>query len=256
MTRKVGFLFDLDGTMINTDPLHFKMWKELLAKEIPDMTSDFYKKNISGGHNAEILARLFPSWTKEQCTIWSDNKESLFREELAKSQIEIVPGLQDFIKMISCNGTWQYTSKNGEIVNIVPLVVTNAPIENSAQMLAAVGSEMKIIQLEDPRSPMRDAPPFVDIFIVPERQCPGKPNPDPYMNVMKENGLDPKDCVAFEDSPDGVKSASSARAKRVFGIKTTHSHEVLTNNGATETVNDWNEIIQRYPTVESFFCDF
>ncbi|KAH7815680.1 putative hydrolase [Monocercomonoides exilis] len=225
----------------------------MLKPLMGDIDLTFYQKHISGGSNEQILRDLFPSWTKEQCKEWADKKEAIFRERASSGGLDCVEGFRDFLSFISCEGKWTFKNEKGEEIPIIPVVVTNAPIENSVFMLEA----LKFHQVEhqasssEGQSPHRCFPPFKDVFIVDERGCRGKPYPDPYANAMKENGLTPERCIAFEDSRSGVTAASNAQVQTVIGIRTTHTDEQLKEVGAKRTVKNWKEMMAYGSSVES-----
>eukprot|EP00879_Flechtneria_rotunda_P016935 GHRR01017730.1.p1 GENE.GHRR01017730.1~~GHRR01017730.1.p1 ORF type:complete len:154 (+),score=45.06 GHRR01017730.1:2567-3028(+) len=78
-----GVLFDIDGTLTNSDPLHFKAFQQMLQEVgfqngvVIDET--FYRAHISGRHNPEIAADLFPDWPEEKRVAFYEEKEQRFR---------------------------------------------------------------------------------------------------------------------------------------------------------------------------------
>jgi beta-phosphoglucomutase len=66
----------------------------------------------------------------------------------------------------------------------------------------------------------------------------GKPAPDHYLAAAKGLGVDPAECVAFEDAVNGVKSAVAAGMKAAAVLTTTPA-EVLTSVGASWTMRDF-----------------
>ena len=212
---------------------------------------------ISGGSNPDILAHIFPEWSKEKCEEWAAKKEAIFREEATKTGLEPIAGFNDFLTFISNNGKWEYTSKSGETVKIVPVIVTNAPLENVLFMLynlkfrvgetEYIHSQSNLVQStidstpSNPQ-PLRESPPFVDVFVVDERGCRGKPHSDPYACAMERHGLNNNQCITFEDSFTGIASAVGAHVESIIGIRSTYTHEQLVEKGAAETVEDWREM--------------
>jgi mannitol-1-/sugar-/sorbitol-6-phosphatase len=67
----------------------------------------------------------------------------------------------------------------------------------------------------------------------------GKPDPEPYMAAAGLLGVRPSDCVAIDDSPAGIESASHARCSTV-AVLTTHRRSEL--SGADAYVNDLNQV--------------
>ena len=87
MTR-LALLFDLDGTLVDTDHLHHGAFATILAERGRDLTLDEYRAHIMGQPNAAILARYFPG----EAMAILDRKEAMVRDALAAS-VEPVAGI-------------------------------------------------------------------------------------------------------------------------------------------------------------------
>lgn len=61
-----GILFDLDGTLVNTDPLHFQAWQEMLLSHGLEIDNVFYQTRISGRLNPIIIQDILPHLSLEQ----------------------------------------------------------------------------------------------------------------------------------------------------------------------------------------------
>ncbi len=200
-----ALLFDLDGTLADTDPLHFLAWREALRPYGLQVDPEFYRKRISGRLNPEIVQDLL-SLEGEEARRLIEAKEARFRE-LAKS-LKPTPGLREFLDLAQKKGLrWG--------------VVTNAPKENARHVLGALGLE----------------PP---LLVLAEEVGRGKPDPLPYRVALERLGVGPGEALAFEDSPSGVKSAVGAGI-RTFGLLTGHEAEALRQAGAYRVIRDFTE---------------
>ena len=164
-------------------------------------------------------------------------------------------GFQEFLQFISTNGKWEYTNEQGNTVQIIPAIVTNAPIENVLYLLDLFNYskfELSYESSEKSKVIRRKCPPFVDIFVVDERGCKGKPFPDPYANAMIQNNLLPQNCIAFEDSPTGIRSAVSANVKTVVGMLSTHTEENLYKAGVKTVITSWEDALKYGKTPEEW----
>jgi beta-phosphoglucomutase len=65
-----------------------------------------------------------------------------------------------------------------------------------------------------------------DIIMTSEDFSESKPSPDCYLKSMKKLGLEPENCVVFEDSINGLKSGKAAKMK-VVGLSTTNSVDTI-----------------------------
>lgn len=112
-------LFDLDGTLADTDPLHLLAWREVLAPYGLKVDPAFYRERISGRLNPEIVRDLLGLEGKEAERLIAA-KEARFRA-LAQG-LRPTPGLPEFLERIREKGLlWG--------------VVTNAPKENARHVL-------------------------------------------------------------------------------------------------------------------------
>jgi beta-phosphoglucomutase-like phosphatase (HAD superfamily) len=86
-----AILFDLDGTLTNTDSLHFQTWHAVLQEVGISIDREFYDRRISGRLNAEIVKAILPQFPLEQGLALAEEKEKRFREMGA--QLQRLPGL-------------------------------------------------------------------------------------------------------------------------------------------------------------------
>jgi len=201
-------LFDLDGTLAETDSLHLPTWVDALMPHGIDVDEAFYRENISGRSNAEIVADLLPSLPERDGREMVETKERSFRERAG--ELEPLPGLLDFLEETSGRGA-------------STALVTNAPRENVAAVLLALG-------LED----------FFDAVVTAESVSAAKPDPEPYLTALRKLGADPGEALAFEDSVSGIRSAVGAGVRTV-GIASTQRPGTLLEAGASVVAADFTD---------------
>ena len=198
-------LFDLDGTLADTDPLHLLAWREVLAPYGLKVDPAFYRERISGRLNPEIVRDLLGLEGKEAERLIAA-KEARFRA-LAQG-LRPTPGLPGFLERIREKGLlWG--------------VVTNAPKENARHVLEALGLR----------------PP---LLVLAEEVGRGKPDPLPYQLALRRLGVAPEEALAFEDSPSGVRSAVGAGIP-TYGLLTGHEAEALIREGASGVIRNFTE---------------
>lgn len=203
-----ALLFDLDGTLADTNSVHRLTWVETLEPYGYDVTWDFYRDRISGRLTPEIVADLFPDLSPEEVQAMANAKEANFRERAG--ELEPLPGLLNFI-----------SKARGKGMRIA--LVTNAPKENVPAILGALG-------LQDAFEPV----------ILGEELDAGKPDPTPYEAALEAVGISAEEAVAFEDSPSGIASAVAASVPTV-GIASTHDPEALDRLGVDLVVRDFTD---------------
>ena len=135
-----AILFDLDGTLADTDSIHFAVWQDILVRFELDIDRTFYRQRISGRTNSKIIKDIIPQLSLEDAWKLATEKEETFRR-LANSLLP-TPGLDKLIRLT-------------EDRRIKKAVVTNAPEDNAIYLL-------KVLRLTDtfPTVIMaKDAPP-------------------------------------------------------------------------------------------------
>lgn len=208
-------LFDIDGTLFNSDALHLAAFQRVLAQYGfnggEPISEAFFMEKISGRQNALIMADLFPCWTAEQGLAFSQYKEQTFRD-LATDALPALatPGLEQLLDALEQSG--------------VPCsAVTNAPRANAEQMLRAIGRLG-----------------WFQPLVIGDECARAKPHPEPYLCAMAALGVAAESCVVFEDSPAGVAAGVAAGAFAV-GITSTQTAAALREAGCSLAVPDFSD---------------
>lgn len=201
-----AILFDLDGTLVNTDPIHYKAWQEILRNYSLEIDEAFYKRRISGRLNPAIVQDILPRMSLEEGQQLADEKEARFRELAPK--LSSLAGLSDILAF-------------SDEVGLKRAVVTNAPRPNVHFLLSILG--------------LTDA--FTTVVLA-EDAAAGKPDPAPYQLALSQLGISPESAIAFEDSPSGIRSAVGAGIYTI-GIASTHNPAHLCEVGAKMAVPDF-----------------
>ena len=211
-------LFDIDGTLFDSDGLHFEAWREaLLETEVGEIDEQFFLSSISGRQNAIICEELFPAWSTAQGEAFAERKEQRFRDlAAAKLPSLTTPGLAALCERLERAGTRQ-------------AAVTNAPRANAELMLAAIG-----------RLDAFDRGLGKSCLIIGDECERAKPDPEPYIEAMRRLGVPPEGCIAFEDSPAGA-SAAVAAGVRTIGITSTRSEAELVAAGCGLAIRDFED---------------
>ncbi len=202
-------IFDLDGTLADSDRVHFKVFQDFFAKKGVSLDKATYRRKISGRQNSAILADFLPALSAAEGEAFSAKKEASFRE-LAKGNLVPLPGLMDLLAQLKSRG-------------LAAAVVTNAPPENAAFMLSELG-------LSEAFSPV----------VIGDDLPRGKPDPLPYQTALDKLGIVAEDAIAFEDSRAGIRSATGAGLKTI-GMTTTHDQADLLEAGATKAIANFTD---------------
>ena len=206
---KDAILFDLDGTLTNTDDLHFEVWQALVREYGLEIDQAFYDRHVSGRLNKDIIPDILPQLSAEAALALSDRKEAEFRRQAATALVPL-PGLMPLLAWIDAQG-------------LKKSVVTNAPVENAYFTL-------QVLDLKE-RFP---------VVVIGEQCTFGKPHPMPYQVSLERLGVSPEQALVFEDSPTGIQSAVGAGLFTV-GIASTHAANVLYDSGASVVITDFTD---------------
>jgi HAD superfamily hydrolase (TIGR01509 family) len=201
-----ALLFDLDGTLAETDSLHLPTWVDALQPYGVEVDEEFYRDRISGRSTAEIVRELLPDLTDEQGSSIGEAKEASFRERV--SELEPLPGLVDFVIQ-------------GRDLGMRIALVTNAPEENVETILLA-------LKLRD----------FFDVVVLADEVEAVKPDPAPYRAALEKISVPAEVALAFEDSVSGISSSVAAGIPTV-GIASSQDPEKLLGAGAFVTAQDF-----------------
>ncbi len=203
-----ALIFDMDGTLIDTDNQHYDAYVKVLADMDIPLDRDEYDSRMAGRPNMEILRDYFPDADDDYRRDIMNRKERAFRETAATW--EPLAGLPELLK---------WAKKQ----SLAQALVTSAPRENAGYLLDAVNLtgafEPEVYADELPR---------------------GKPDPLPYSTALDLLGVAPEEAIVFEDSASGVKSGSSAGILTV-GLATTQRPEILKAAGATLVIYDFTD---------------
>ncbi|MBE9014481.1 HAD family phosphatase, partial [Pseudanabaenaceae cyanobacterium LEGE 13415] len=149
-----AILYDLDGTIVDTDPVHILAWYEIFKEFGIEINETIYKQRLSGRTNPPIIAEFLPHLTAAEGEALGDRKEARFRE--LAGQLQPIKGLRELIE-------W------GKQNSLKQAVVTNAPRENVHFML-------NLLKLDR----------VFDRVVIADDLGIGKPDPAPYLHALKE----------------------------------------------------------------------
>ncbi|AZQ67774.1 HAD family phosphatase [Silicimonas algicola] len=199
-----AILFDMDGTLIDSDPVHAAVFIEFLGARGLDITEADYTRRIHGRLNREIFAELLPNHDADEMDA---GKEAAFRERVT-AEFPMVKGARAYLETLSA----------------LPLaVVTNACRANLDTVLErlSLGGHFRHRVSSD-------------------EVVHGKPAPDLYLRALDLLGVRADEAVAFEDSASGVASARAADL-RVIGVATSLTPEALLDLGAIHAIRDFTD---------------
>lgn len=187
----LGAIFDMDGVIIDSTPMHNRAWEVYLERHGRD--SSQVQKRMHGLRNDDIVRDFFGSGLDlQEVLAHGAAKERLYREMMAPVlERHLIPGIREILQGL------------GE----TPMAVaSNAEPANIDFVLEGAGIRDRFLSVVDGH--------FV------ERP---KPDPEIYLRAAEFIGVKPENCVIFEDSIPGIQAALASGA-RVVALTTTLPH--------------------------------
>jgi len=177
LARFAAVIFDMDGVLVDGEPLHFATVNQLLGEEGHAISLEAYKPYMGTKTGWSDMLRDFR--LPRAAEYYSARYKDLVLERY-RQQAEALPGAVDLVTSLRRAG--------------VPLAVASSSIlpwvEACLDRIGLLGQFDRIISGSD----------------VSE----GKPSPEIYLLAARRLGTDPARCLAFEDAPAGIESAKAA----------------------------------------------
>ena len=203
-----ALLFDLDGTLVDSDAEHLVAFQRVFAPHGISLDKAEYVTKIMGASNEMIGREFLPHLTPQAREETLAAKEAAYREGVGA--LEAIAGASALLDFADAKG-------------LSRAVVTNAPRANADVVLRAIGLDdrlpIRVIGAELPRS---------------------KPDPLPYLTALERTGARAEHSLAFEDSLSGVLAAVAA-GLAVVGLATSLDAARLMSVGAVFAVADFTD---------------
>lgn len=170
-------IFDLDGVLVSSIPLHFEAFRRTFAAEGRKFTFEEYLRVGAGAAREVLIRRILGELDESKLAVLMRAKEDHVRDLIAERGLELVPGAREFVAGVRKRG-----------------------------LRTAVGTSSRTpdLLLGDRFAGLFDA--IVDRTQVVRP----KPAPDVFLEAAERLGVEPAHCVVFEDSPAGVAAGLAA----------------------------------------------
>lgn len=182
-----ALIFDLDGVLVDSAKYHYLAWKALADKLGFDFTEKDNErlKGVSRMKSLEILLEIGGVVMSDEMKEKSaTEKNELYRSYIAKmTPDEILPGVEDFLKEVKAAG---YKTAIGSASKNTPLILERTGL---AKYFDAVADGTMVSK--------------------------AKPDPEVFLKGAELLGVEPSECIVFEDAEAGVEAAHNAGMKAV-----------------------------------------
>lgn len=204
-------IFDHDGVLVDSLPFHTKAWVEFGRRQNLPIDDDFVKRTF-GLTNFTIFERLLgEEYSRDEAQRLGDLKEACYRD-MARGQIVLMAGVAGLLDDLRANQFGLAIGSSGPRDNLF-LTVESCGLDDHFR---------SIVGLEDVKQ--------------------GKPDPEVFLKAAAQAGVEPSQCVVFEDAVFGIQAAKAA-GMRAVGVGSTHPLDILLQAGADDAV----ETLENYP---------
>lgn len=223
--EKRAFIFDMDGTLVDNMRFHTEAWGKMLSENGVEMNAHDFLVKTAGKTNREILPGVFGAISDERIAELGERKETLYRE-LFLPERRPLEGVMEFLE-------------ESQALGIKMAVATAAPVGNMEFILDGLNLRR-----------------FFDAITTADDIVNGKPDPEIFLRSAEKLGVEPENCIVFEDAVGGFEAARRARMKSI-GIATVNSIEdILKLVGVVEAHMDFSalnpqELIEKYVPFQS-----
>jgi beta-phosphoglucomutase len=185
----LAVLFDFDGVIVNSEPLHFRAFHEILREDKIDLSEEEYYRELIGFDDRGAFRHLFakrhlPLEPKTLLRLMT-RKSEVMMELIEDRKYQALPGVEEFVR-----GLWRH----------YPLGICSGALREEIEaMLEGIS--------------LRDCFP---VIVAAEDVTVGKPDPQGYVKCMTlisqriKKPLKPRDCLIVEDAPSVIQSVKAA----------------------------------------------
>ena len=201
-----AILFDFDGVIVNSEPLHFHAFHEVLGEENIELTEEEYYRDLLGFDDKGAFQFIFkknqrPLDPKTFLRILTRKSEAMM-ELIQGRKYDALPGVEELVR-----GLWRN----------YPLAICSGALREEIEAM------LEGIRLRD----------CFKVIVAAEDVTLGKPDPEGYLLTTRLLGkktktpLSPADCLIVEDAPSVIHAVRAA-GFQVLGVATSYPLEKLT----------------------------
>lgn len=193
MSATRAVLWDMDGTLIDSEELHWISWRDTMANEGSPISHEQFLSSFGRRNDSIIFGWLGAAATPDRIGRISRAKEKLYRDLVRRKGMSPLPGVASWVERLHKQGWLQAIASAAPRLNVE--VVLDA--------LAAAHYFQGIVSAEDVHE--------------------GKPDPAVYLSAAARVGVPPERCIVVEDAAAGIEGARRA-GMRSIGVSHGGSH--------------------------------
>ena len=201
-----GIVFDMDGVLIDSHPVHRIAWSKFLATVGKSVSDEGLSFILAGRRREEILRHFLGDLSESKIAEYGHQKDLFFEENF--QDVRLIPGVSKFLEALETAGL-------------------EAGLATSASSVRTWGT-LRRLELDQK---------FTAVVTGDDVDA-GKPDPAVYKLAAQRMNLSPKQLLALEDAPCGVQAAKAA-GMRCVGVSTNGRAEMLRQCGAELVIPDF-----------------
>lgn len=209
-------LFDLDGTLIDSEWFYYKAWRKALEYYGFALDSDMWLNELAGKTDGQALEHLRTKYGFEvDKAAFYDRTRALIADQHEVETVSLMPGAADLVNFLH---------------------------QQKITMAVVTSSKREVATYHLQRNGLRHF--FAELVSRTDVQHP-KPNPEPYLRCVTQLGLEQGDCLALEDSETGAMAAKAAGVT-CFGVQThLPIRQVLPTERSFDNLHEVREFLER-----------
>ena len=192
------FLFDLDGTLIDSSPSHEKAFFKTLESDRPDLLGCLVYEEHKGKSTKETFQALGIT-DAGLLNVMTQRKQSMYRQMVEDGEVVAFPGARELLASLRKEGHRAW-------------IVTGASRHSAESAL----SKLRLIE-------------YFEALVTGDQAAKTKPAPDLYLKCLADHSIAPASAIALEDALAGIQSAQAAglRVAAVNNIELSHLPEFV-----------------------------
>ena len=206
-------LFDHDGTLVDSEPIHYQLWVQVLRRYGVTISEEVFNSVCAGMPTLANAVDLVKRYNLPvQAENLAEEKHTITKEFLAENAYPLMPGVQKAIQALIEQG--------------LTLAIVTGANQHS------VGATVRTYSFDRH---------FAYVISADDVQK-SKPAPDCYLLALEKLGLRPEECLAIEDTEHGLRAASQAGIPcLVLPTELSMNHDFSL---ATVVVKEMSQVVQ------------
>jgi HAD superfamily hydrolase (TIGR01509 family) len=216
-----AFIFDVDGTLLDTNGWHIEAWRRAFTSRGYDLAPDRIEREIGKGSDKVVDALLGASGEKEHGEALREAHAAAFLQLAEQEQFKVFPQTRELLQALRTRGLKTALATSSNEVHL-----------NAMQKSAGI-----------------ELPPLVDLITTKDDAANSKPDPDLVLAAVKKLGLSPAQCAMLGDTPYDAQGCKQAGVVCIGVLTGGHTPEALISAGARAVYRDTADVLQHLDEV-------